>query len=100
MRSEYDEKEVITVKPMMLLPPHKDLCQTCAVKHTPENPHDASSMFFLVKFKMENNRDGTWEDALAHCKDDIKNVWRRELKALGIDSFSTNVRGTQRGRAG
>lgn len=89
---EYEMKKMIIAKPM-LLPPAQDKCQECAVKHDPLQPHDATSLFYLVKFKMQNNREATWDDALSHCADDIKRHWRTELAKLGIDTASIYVRG-------
>jgi hypothetical protein len=35
----------------------------------------------------------TWEDAMAHCDDEVKAKWRNKLKAFGVDPDSTDVRG-------
>lgn len=83
---------VIICKPMMLLPPAKDKCQECAERHDPEDPHNASSMFYMVKFKMDNNREATWADAISHCSDDVKKYWTEELTKLGIDINSHKTR--------
>lgn len=32
-----------------MLPPSPDVCQECAVKHKPEEPHDATSFYLLYK---------------------------------------------------
>jgi len=78
-------KNIIEVKPMFLLPPAKDKCQECAVKHEPHEPHDATSLFYKVKFKMDNDREATWKDAMSHCTEDIKKLWIHELEKLGVD---------------
>lgn len=88
--------QVVEMKPMMLLPPRKDKCQTCAVDHKPEQPHDATSLYFLTKFKMENNREATWTDAMAHCEEPMKKAWTAQLNKMGIDVESTQVRGFAR----
>lgn len=87
------KKEVIILKPMMLLPPRKDKCQTCAVDHKPDQPHDATSLYYLTKFKMENNREGTWADAMSHCTPEMKQAWTGHLNNMGIDINSYKVRG-------
>lgn len=85
--------KIVEAKPMMLLPPAPDKCQTCAVAHHPDYPHDASSLFYLVKFKMDHGREGTWNDAMAHCNAQMRAHWRRELKKRGIDPKSNRTRG-------
>lgn len=88
-------RKIVEAKPMMLLPPAKDKCQECAVKHEPHLPHDATSLFYLVKFKMDNNREATWEDAMSHCDEPMKQAWRKELTKMGIDTTSFKVRGNK-----
>lgn len=66
-----------------MLPPSPDLCQECAVKHEPEEPHDATSLFYHCKFKLEHGRYPTWMDAIAHCSDEMKKAWTKELKLRG-----------------
>jgi hypothetical protein len=82
---------------MILLPPSPDKCQECAVKHEPGQCHDATSMFYGVKFKMDHGRSPTWKDAMAHCSDEVKKHWIKEISAMGIDIDSTNTRGQSNG---
>ena len=44
------------VNDFMLLPPAKDVCQECAVKHAPEEPHNKDSLYYQVKFHKEHGR--------------------------------------------
>lgn len=67
----------------MLLPPAPDVCQECAVKHAPEEPHDATSLYYQYSFKAEHGRYPTWKDALAHCSEELKAAWTKELKRRG-----------------
>jgi hypothetical protein len=67
----------------ILLPPSPDVCQICAVKHEPAKPHDATSLFYNCKFKMEYGRYPTWLDAIAHCPREIRAAWKKELKIRG-----------------
>lgn len=76
--------EIVTAKPMMLLPPKKGLCQECATAHDPTHPHNAQSLFWGVKFKMEHGRDGKWKDAMSHCTEEMKALWTEELARLGV----------------
>jgi len=64
---------------MRLLPPKEGHCRICAVKHTPEMPHNAHSLFYQMRFKMRYKRDGTWADAIAHCSIKMKVYWRKNL---------------------
>lgn len=51
---------------MQLLPPGPGKCRFCAVDHESNAPHNAQSMYYQMRFKMEHGRDGTWADAIAH----------------------------------
>jgi len=68
---------------MMLLPPPDGHCRICAVKHPPELPHNAQSLFYGMRFKMRYGRDGTWEDAAAHCTPEMRAAWKAQLEELG-----------------
>jgi hypothetical protein len=70
---------------MMLLPPPPDHCQICAVKHEPDEPHDPESLYYQLVFHNENGRKATWADAMAHCPDEVKELWTIELKKHGIE---------------
>lgn len=77
----------------MLMPPAPDLCQCCAVKHEHEMPHDATSLFYGFWFSQQFGRSPTWNDALSHCPDSIKQRWLEMLFFVGIDPNSTKVLG-------
>jgi hypothetical protein len=68
----------------MLLPPAPDVCQECATKHEPEEPHNAQSLYYQYSFKAEHGRWPTWKDAIAHCSEEVKEAWTKELKARGV----------------
>lgn len=67
-----------------LLPCKKDVCQECAVKHEPDQPHNAQSMYYQYKFYGEKGRWPTWADAIAHCSDEVKKLWITALKKEGV----------------
>lgn len=73
---------------MMLLPPAPGLCQTCAVDHPSDEPHDVQSLYYQVKFKMEHGREPTWEDALTHVSDEMHAAWVAELSVHGVEVTS------------
>lgn len=70
---------------MMLMPPKPGVCQECAVDHDPKLPHNKDSLYYQTKFQMEHGRAATWEDAMAHCSNEMKEYWRNELRKRGVD---------------
>jgi hypothetical protein len=59
-------------------------CKECGETHLPFMPHDKDSLYYRLEFYEKNGRYPTWEDAVAHCPEEIKEVWKRELKKLGV----------------
>ena len=68
------------LKPFMLMPAKPGTCPQCAVKHEPEAPHNKDSLFYQYYFYNENGRWPTWEDAMAHCSEDVKESVREVLR--------------------
>jgi hypothetical protein len=66
-----------------LMPPRPGVCQVCAVDHQPDDPHNRDSLFYQMKFQMENGYSPTWLDAMAHCSLDTQIAWERELRRRG-----------------
>ena len=64
---------------MTLMKPAPGLCQECAVDHDPRLPHDKTSFYYIFKFNMENGREPTWDDAMAHCTDEMKSSWKEAM---------------------
>ncbi|MCL2826109.1 MAG: hypothetical protein FWD72_01745 [Eggerthellaceae bacterium] len=60
-------------------------CPECAVCHDPAAPHDCQSLYYQYGFYEEHGRWPTWEDAMAHCDDEVKSIWENELTLIGID---------------
>lgn len=81
---------------MFLLPPAKHLCQECAHDHKPDAPHNAQTMFYQVKFKMDHGREPTWADAWAHCTPKVQDAWRKGLTDIGIDIDAGQISPTNR----
>lgn len=69
---------------MKLLPPKPDVCQMCAVKHEPDQPHNQQSLYYQYAFYADNGRWPTWKDAMAHCSDEVKQKWIAGLKTHGV----------------
>jgi hypothetical protein len=78
-------KESESVVSWGVLPPAPDRCQTCAVDHTPDQPHDAGSLFYQFTFGNEHGRAPTWTDAMAHCTAAVRDEWTDNLRAMGVD---------------
>lgn len=70
-----------THKPMAwnVMPPPKDKCQICAVKHDPAQPHNAQSLYYQMTFNGMVGRSPTWADAMAHCEAPVRDAWKAEL---------------------
>lgn len=67
-----------------LLPPPEGHCRICARKHAPDAAHDATSVFFQMRFQMRYNRAGTWADAVAHLLPEQREAWRDVAEGLGV----------------
>jgi hypothetical protein len=64
---------------LMLLPCRPDVCQECAVDHPVDHPHNAGSMYYQYRFRAKHKRWPTWEDAMAHCSEDVKSKVREVI---------------------
>lgn len=69
---------------MTLLPPAPDACQVCAVKHLPAEPHNPDSLYWQVARQLKGESTPTWDEALAHCPDDVFEAWRIALALRGV----------------
>ena len=73
----------ITTTEMTLLPCAKDVCQECAVDHSPEEAHNAESLYYQYKFYGDHGRWPTWHDAISHCDAERQAMWKKELTRIG-----------------
>ena len=71
------------IKKLDLLMPRPGLCQECATKHEPGEPHNAKSLFYQMRFFTRENRWPTWLDAMSHCEKEIQDEWIIELIKAG-----------------
>lgn len=78
-----------------VLPSASNCCQVCGQIHPDTEPHDPTALKYQMLFAANHpqGKSPTWEDAMAHCEEDVKTKWRRTLKTVGIDSNSSDVRG-------
>lgn len=82
-----DETQLIKGKhlgPFNMFPAAPETCPECAVKHEPDEPHNRSSLFYQYHFYNEHGRWPTWEDAMAHCSEETKALWKTELEKRGV----------------
>lgn len=68
---------------MLLLPPPKDTCPICAVKHKPEQPHNCQSLYYQYNFYGKRGRWPTWADAISHCASAVQEYWKQALQDRG-----------------
>ncbi len=68
-----------------LMPAAPGTCPDCATVHEPELPHNQQSLFWQYKFYNEHGRWPSWEDAMAHCSEEMKAFWRAELRKRGVE---------------
>lgn len=78
---------------LKVLPPPAKCCPFCATEHAPNYPHNAQSFYYQFLFAAENGRPPTWEDAMEHCSEEMKEAFREHLNKLGVDTNSTNLIG-------
>ncbi|MFD3272663.1 hypothetical protein ACE3MS_21440 [Paenibacillus dendritiformis] len=70
---------------MMLMPATPGTCPECATKHEPQLPHNQQSLYYQSLFYSVHGRWPTWDDAMAHCSLDVREVWTQALRERGID---------------
>jgi hypothetical protein len=60
---------------MTMLPPAPGKCPECAAEHGENEPHNADSIFYQLKFQAEHGRSPTWRDATAHMTEEDRKLW-------------------------
>lgn len=64
-----------------MIPPGKKQCQVCGTNHDSETPHDKTNTYYQIQFHREQGRYPTWADAMAHCNEEMQQLWRQSLLA-------------------
>jgi hypothetical protein len=67
-----------------MMPAAPGTCPECATDHEPETPHNQQSLFYQYRFCNDHGRWPTWLDAMAHCTDEMRALWRIELLKRGV----------------
>lgn len=57
---------------ILIEPPRPGACPVCAFRHGKEWPHNPNSLYYRMKFRQEHGRAPGWEDASAHCTEQVK----------------------------
>jgi hypothetical protein len=78
------EKQPVAKGEFMFIPPKPDVCQECATKHPPGDPHNRDSLFYQMKFQAAHGRHPQWSDAVAHCTSEVQAFWKEELEKAGV----------------
>lgn len=79
---ETGEETPLEGEGMRMLPGPPGTCAWCHVAHDPTQPHDKQSLPYQVKFYTIHGRYPTWSDAMVHCDDETRALWREHLVAL------------------
>lgn len=77
-------REIDLAREGVLLPPPPGVCRSCAVDHEPELPHDQTSLYWQYRFYRDAGRWPTWDDAMAHCTDEVKAMWKKAMAEAGV----------------
>lgn len=83
MNKEVEAKE-IPFENVLILPPKPGVCPVCAVNHNPALPHNKDSLYYQMRFRQENGRFPTWDDAMKHCTQEMKDWFIEEYRKRGI----------------
>ena len=67
-----------------MFPAKPGTCPECAVKHEPHEPHNQQSLFYQYHFYNEHRVWPNWGDAIAHCDDVTKELWKAALIEKGV----------------
>lgn len=66
-------------------PEREGVCSECGIAHPEWAPHDRDTLQYQYRFFDEQGRWPSWEDAMAHCDEEVRAAWASELEARGID---------------
>jgi hypothetical protein len=74
-----------TTSTWTLLPPLPGTCSQCGCDHQPHEAHNFEALYYQYAFYAEHRRWPTWEDAIAHCDDEMYEAWRVALAEHGVE---------------
>ena len=73
-----------SMEEIKIYPPTPRTCRACATMHDPRHPHDRDSLYYQNWFRKRHKRVPTWGDAMAHCDEETKAAFVKELARRGI----------------
>ena len=73
-----------SIDEIKIVAPGPRACKICATNHKPGQPHDRDSLYYQNWFRKRHKRFPTWNDAMAHCTDEVKAEYRAILAKRGI----------------
>jgi len=83
MANEISNDQDLSKPGLHLMPAKPGTCPECAVAHDPTAPHNQQSLYYQYHFYADHNRWPTWDDAMAHCDEQMKVFWKEELRKAG-----------------
>lgn len=66
-----------------LMPPAEGTCPECATAHEEQLPHNQQSLFYQYNFYGKHGRWPTWKDAMEHCTDEVRAMWKQAANNIG-----------------
>lgn len=70
---------------VVIEPPGAGKCPICACCHPENAPHNRESLYYQMRFRQEHGRFPTWKDAAAHCTDEMRAVFKEQMRQSGVD---------------
>lgn len=65
---------------LTLLPAKAGTCAACATEHREGDPHNYWSLFYQMRFRLQQGREATHADAVAHLPVQAVDAYRRALR--------------------
>jgi len=57
-------------------------CKECGDNHPKELPHNVTTSQYQVNFFNKHGKFPTWDDALAHCTEEMKISWKASMERV------------------
>ena len=73
-----------SMEEIKVIPPVPGSCRICATMHDPGEPHDRDSLYYQNKFYKKYKRFPTWNDAMEHCSEPVREEYVKRLAKRGI----------------
>lgn len=67
------------------IPPKPELCAVCGATHDANVPHNKYSAYYRAQFYAKHKRFPTWQDAMAHCSEEMKEDFTKVLQFMGLE---------------